>query len=106
MQRTENYTNNVQLYEMSKKVLKNSKRGKYCVILYDDNKNTFDHVINCLVDACGHNEMQAHQCALIVHNVGRCTIFIDSHDACESVYEYLIKSNLKVKLEKYDKKNL
>ncbi len=106
MLRNENYMNNVQLYEMSKKALKKSKRGKYRVILHNDNHNTFEHVIDCLIDACGHNEFQAHQCAIIVHNAGRCAVFVDSHDACESVYEYLIKSKLKVTIEKYDTKNL
>ena len=98
--------NNVQLFEMSKKVLKKSKRGKYQVILLNDNRNTFDHVIDCLIEACGHNEFQAHQCALIVHNAGRCAVCIDSYDQCEAVYEYLIKSKLKAKLEKYDTKNI
>lgn len=97
--------NNVQLYEMSKKVSKKSKRGKHRVILHNDNHNTFDHVIDCLIEACGHSEFQAHQCAIIVHNAGRCAVFIDSHDACESVYEYLLKANLKVTIEKHDTKN-
>ena len=97
--------NNVQLYEMLKKASKKSKRGKYHVVLHNDNHNTFDHVINCLIDACGHNEFQAHQCALVVHNAGRCAVFIDSHDACESVYEYFIKCKLKTTLEKHDTKN-
>jgi ATP-dependent Clp protease adaptor protein ClpS len=97
--------NNVQLYEMSKKVSKNSKRGKYHVVLHNDNHNTFEHVIDCLTDICGHNEFQAHQCALIVHNSGRCNIFIDSYSQCESVYEYLLKSKLKVTIEKHDSKH-
>ena len=77
----------------------------YILILHNDDYNSFDHVINCLIDACGHNEFQAHQCALVVHNAGRCAVFIDSYDACESVYEYFIKCNLKTTLEKHDTKN-
>ncbi len=100
-----NYTSNVQLSAMSKKASTKSKRGKYQVVLHDDNHNTFDHVINCLVDACGYNSMQAHQCAIIVHNVGRCVVFIDSYEQCESVYEYLTKAGLITTIEKYDKKN-
>jgi len=90
---------------MSKKALKKSKRGKYQVVLHNDNHNTFDHVINCLVDACVHNELQAHQCALIVHNAGRCIVFIDCHEDCEAVHEYFIKNKLKSTLEKHDRKN-
>jgi ATP-dependent Clp protease adaptor protein ClpS len=97
--------NNVQLYEMSKKVSKNSKRDKHRVILHNDTQTTFEHVINCLIDVCGHNEFQAHQCALIVHNSGRCAIFVDSYEQCESVYEYLTNAGLITTIEKYDKKN-
>ena len=88
---------------MSKKQL--NTRGKWELILHDDNNLSFDHVITCLIEICGHNEFQAHQCALVVHNAGRCAVFIDSHDACESVYEYFIKCKLKTTLEKHDTKN-
>lgn len=97
--------NNVQLSAMSKKQSTKSKRGKYQVTLHNDNHNTFDHVVYCLVEACGHNEMQAHQCALIVHNVGQCVVFIDCYEECESVHEYFLKNKLKSTLEKHVKKN-
>ncbi len=97
--------NNVQLYEMLKKASKKSKRGKYQIVLHDDNHNTFDNVINCLIDACGHNEFQAHQCALIVHKTGKCIVLIDSHSVCEIAYEFLLKVGLKVTLEKHVKQN-
>lgn len=97
--------NNVQLSAMSKKQSTKSKRGKYQVTLHNDNHNTFNHVVYCLVDACGHNEMQAHQCALIVHNVGRCVVFVDCYAECEMVHEYFLKNKLKSTLEKHVKKN-
>jgi ATP-dependent Clp protease adaptor protein ClpS len=37
------------------------------LILYNDNFNTFDHVIKSLVEVCDHDFIQAEQCALIVH---------------------------------------
>ena len=55
------------------------------------------------MDVCSHNELQAYQCALIVHNSGKCSIFVDSYDECELVYEYLSKLYLKVTLEKFKK---
>lgn len=97
-----NYMNNVVLLEMLKNQSK-PKRGKYQVILHNDNKTTFDHVVDCLMDVCSHNEFQAYQCALIVHNSGKCSIFIDSYDECELVYEYLLKLYLNVTLEKFKK---
>ena len=44
------------------------------LILYNDDFNTFDHVIKSLVEVCGHDSFQAEQCALIVHFKGSCEI--------------------------------
>lgn len=44
------------------------------IVLYNDDVNTFDHVIDTLIDACDHSPEQAEQCALIVHYKGKCTV--------------------------------
>lgn len=44
------------------------------IILYNDDVNTFDHVINCLVKICEHTFEQAEQCAFIVHYNGKCEV--------------------------------
>lgn len=44
------------------------------LVLHNDNHNTFDHVIECLVSICGHTAIQAEQCALIVHTKGKCAV--------------------------------
>ena len=44
------------------------------LILYNDDYNTFDHVINCLVEICDHDGIQAEQCAYIVHFNGKCDV--------------------------------
>jgi len=44
------------------------------IVLYNDDYNTFDHVIDCLVDICDHNPFQAEQCAMIVHYKGKCGV--------------------------------
>jgi ATP-dependent Clp protease adaptor protein ClpS len=44
------------------------------LILHNDDINTFDHVINCLVDIVGHDSEQAEQCAWIVHLKGKCAV--------------------------------
>jgi len=49
--------------------------GESCtLILYNDEINTFDHVIKSLVEVCGHDPVQAEQCALIVHFKGSCDV--------------------------------
>lgn len=44
------------------------------LILFNDDVNTFDHVINMLVQVCDHDHIQAEQCAIIVHYKGKCTV--------------------------------
>jgi ATP-dependent Clp protease adaptor protein ClpS len=44
------------------------------LILHNDDHNTFDHVIECLMNFCGHTALQAEQCALIVHTKGKCAV--------------------------------
>ena len=44
------------------------------IVLYNDDVNTFDHVINMLIHACDHTPEQAEQCSIIVHYKGKCTV--------------------------------
>ena len=44
------------------------------IILYNDDVNTFDHVIECLVKICDHTYIQAEQCAYIVHYSAKCAV--------------------------------
>lgn len=44
------------------------------IILYNDDVNTFDHVIDTLIRVCNHDPLQAEQCAFIVHYNGKCTV--------------------------------
>lgn len=48
----------------------------YILVLYNDEINTFDHVIKSLVEICGHDPVQAEQCAMIVHFKGSCEVKI------------------------------
>ena len=47
---------------------------EYEIILYNDDVNTFDHVIRCLIKICKHTFMQAEQCAYLVHFTGKCSV--------------------------------
>ncbi len=44
------------------------------IILHNDDVNTFEHVIVCLMEICGHDPIQAEQCASIVHYNGKCSV--------------------------------
>lgn len=44
------------------------------IVLFNDDVNTFDHVIETLINVCDHTPEQAEQCSLIVHHNGKCTV--------------------------------
>ncbi|UZO79247.1 ATP-dependent Clp protease adaptor ClpS [Aquimarina sp. ERC-38] len=44
------------------------------IVLFNDDFNTFDHVIEMLIVACDHSALQAEQCAMLVHYKGKCTV--------------------------------
>jgi ATP-dependent Clp protease adaptor protein ClpS len=44
------------------------------IVLFNDDVNTFDHVIDSLVEICDHTLEQAEQCAMLVHYKGKCTV--------------------------------
>lgn len=44
------------------------------IILYNDDVNTFDFVIDSLINICEHTLEQAEQCTLLVHYKGKCTV--------------------------------
>ena len=44
------------------------------IVLYNDDVNTFDYVIDSLVAVCDHTVEQAEQCAYLVHYKGKCTV--------------------------------
>lgn len=53
---------------------KSKKSGYQSLILFNDDVNSFDFVIESLVEICGHDYIQAEQCAMIAHFKGKCEI--------------------------------
>jgi len=71
----------------------------YKLLLHNDDKNTFDHVIQCLVTVCGHTTEQATQCAHIVHFKGVCDVKYGDYDKLNTMKEKLQGADLSVTVE-------
>ncbi|NVK05068.1 MAG: ATP-dependent Clp protease adaptor ClpS [Flavobacteriia bacterium] len=50
------------------------------IVLYNDDVNTFDDVIEALIEVCDHKLEQAQQCAMITHYKGKCEVLSGSLD--------------------------
>jgi ATP-dependent Clp protease adaptor protein ClpS len=69
------------------------------IILYNDDHNTFDHVVECLVNYCDHQPLQAEQCALIVHHNGKCSIKNGTFEDLKPICEALLENGLSAKID-------
>ena len=72
---------------------------QYNLVLYNDDVNTFDHVINCLIRICKHEMMEAEQCTWIVHVNGKCKVRNGSFEELEGMCKQMMNEGLSVKIE-------
>lgn len=68
----------------------------FTVILHNDDENTFDHVIDSLVDVCKHDTYQAEQCALIAHYKGKCDVKHGDISILKPIKDELVRRGLSV----------
>ena len=65
--------------------------NQYELVLFNDDVNTFDFVIDALISICEHTDEQAHQCTLLVHYKGKCTVktgeYSDLEPRCTKLLE-------------------
>ena len=71
----------------------------YRLDLHNDDYNTFDWVITCLMKICKHDEEQASQCAHIVHFNGKCDVKYGDYDTISAMKEKLKTAGLSVTME-------
>lgn len=71
----------------------------YKLILHNDDYNSFDHVITCLMRVCGHEYEQANQCAHIVHFKGKCDVKYGDLETISNMKDKLKSNGLSVTME-------
>lgn len=70
------------------------------LIVWNDEVNTFEWVIETLMDICGHSAEQAEQCAYIIHFRGKYAVQNGSYDdlkpKCDAITERGINATVEV----------
>ena len=69
------------------------------LIVWNDDVNTFDWVIESLVNICAHDSLQAEQCALIIHHKGKCGVKKGSFDDLRPQAEALIDRGIQATID-------
>lgn len=74
----------------------------YKLILHNDDYNTFDWVITCLMKICKHEQEQASQCAHIIHYNGKCDVKYGDIETISAMKDKLRSAGLSATMEAND----
>jgi len=55
------------------------------LVVYNDDINTFEHVIQTLIEVCKHSPEQAEQCTYLIHYKGKCTVKVGTFEELEAM---------------------
>ncbi len=69
------------------------------IVLFNDDINTFDFVIDTLIEVCDHDPLQAEQCTLIVHFRGKCSVKSGSFPELKPIYTEMLDRGLTVSIK-------
>jgi ATP-dependent Clp protease adaptor protein ClpS len=75
-----------------------SANGKE-LILFNDEVNSFEFVIESLIEICEHDPLQAEQCALTAHYKGKCPVKTGSFSELKPKHDELSRRGLTVAIE-------
>ncbi len=69
------------------------------LVVYNDDFNTFEHVINTLIKVCKHDAMQAEQCTYLIHYKGKCSVKTGSYAELKPMREGITEAGIKAIIE-------
>nr|WP_041497586.1 ATP-dependent Clp protease adaptor ClpS [Nonlabens marinus] len=88
-----------QIQELPELDVEVAEKQENRIVLFNDEVNTFDHVIDMLVEACDHTPIQAEQCSLIVHYKGKCNVKTGEYDDLEPRCSKLLEAGLTAEIQ-------
>lgn len=69
------------------------------LIVFNDDFNTFDHVIESLIKVCKHEPIQAEQCTWLVHYKGKCQVKAGDFDTLEPMCTALLDRGITAEIQ-------
>lgn len=69
------------------------------IIVYNDDYNTFDWVIQCFMEVCNHSHEQAEQLSILVHFKGKASVKTGSMSILKPMKDALVERGLSAVIE-------
>jgi ATP-dependent Clp protease adaptor protein ClpS len=93
----------VQTYEEAEVDLLTASEHPYQLIVWNDEVNTFEWVIETLIEVCKHSTEQAEQCAMLIHTQGKYAVKNGYYDElkpmCDAITDRGIGATLEVTVD-------
>ena len=68
------------------------------LVVFNDDINTFDHVIATLIRVCGHSPEQAEQCTMLIHYKGKCAVKAGSFDFLKPMRQAICEAGIDARI--------
>ena len=68
------------------------------LVVYNDDVNTFEHVINTLIKVCKHSIEQAEQCTWIIHYKGKCAVKKGEFETLKPMKDAICEAGIDAKI--------
>lgn len=68
------------------------------LVVFNDDFNTFDHVIKTLIRVCKHSAEQAEQCTWLIHHKGKCTVKSGSFEELKPFRDGICEAGIDAKI--------
>lgn len=68
------------------------------LVVFNDDVNTFDHVITTLIRVCKHSPDQAEQCTMLIHFKGKCAVKTGSFDFLKPMREAICDAGIDARI--------
>lgn len=73
--------------------------SKQALVIHNDDFNTFDFVIETLIEVCSHEPLQAEQCTYLIHYTGKCAVRLGSIEVLHPMWAELVQRGLTATIE-------
>lgn len=68
------------------------------LVVFNDDFNTFEHVIQTLIRVCKHTNEQAEQCTWLIHYKGKCAVKNGTFDFLRPMREAICEEGIDARI--------
>lgn len=90
---------NPQIEELTGVEIDTGTEESCSLIVWNDEINTFDWVIEALMEICGHTQEQAEQCAFLIHTKGKYAVKEGQYDVLKPMCDQITDRNIGATIE-------